>query len=93
MKSFRFALAALALGTSLPLLAAPPEGPNPVFTGRLFQSSPVRTMTKLLPPSRSRALRGTLITPSLRSRMKLTWTVISGRISMPSLSVMSMITT
>jgi dipeptidyl aminopeptidase/acylaminoacyl peptidase len=34
MRSFRFALAALALGSSLPLLAAPAEGPNPIFTGR-----------------------------------------------------------
>jgi dipeptidyl aminopeptidase/acylaminoacyl peptidase len=33
MKPFRFALAALALSSS-PLLAAPAEGPNPVFTGR-----------------------------------------------------------
>jgi dipeptidyl aminopeptidase/acylaminoacyl peptidase len=32
MKS-RVALAALALGTSMAALAAPPEGPNPVFTG------------------------------------------------------------
>jgi dipeptidyl aminopeptidase/acylaminoacyl peptidase len=40
MKPFRFALAALALGSSLPLLAAPAEGPNPVFTGRdLFDLS------------------------------------------------------
>jgi dipeptidyl aminopeptidase/acylaminoacyl peptidase len=33
MKSFRFALTALALSSS-PLLAAPAEGPNPIFNGR-----------------------------------------------------------
>src|SRR5215213_6237874 len=40
MTPFRFALAALALGSSAPLLAAPAEGPNPAFNGRdLFDLS------------------------------------------------------
>src|SRR5687767_12970564 len=40
MKSVRFALAALALAGSTLALAAPAEGPNPVFTGRdLFDLS------------------------------------------------------
>ena len=40
MTSLRFALAALALGRSAAVLAAPAEGPNPTFTGRdLFDLS------------------------------------------------------
>ncbi len=40
MTSLRFALAALALGSSTAALAAPPEGPSPTFSGRdLFDLS------------------------------------------------------